>query len=71
MHSVEQTTQQDANRDATGVGRTVAGGNKQATGQGAARYDKRQTDDVQRGQNAQAAGLAQQMVDNNYKKLQG
>lgn len=63
-------SQQDANRDATGAGRTVAGGNKQATGQGAARYDKRQDpDDVQRGQNAQAAGQAQQMAANNSQEI--
>lgn len=63
-------SQQDANRDATGVGRRVAGGNKQATGQGAARYDKRQDpDDVQRGQNAQAAGQAQQMAANNSQEI--
>lgn len=61
---------QDANRDATGVGRTVAGGNKAATGQGAARYDKRQDpDDVQRGQNAQAAGQAQQQAANNSAEI--
>ena len=57
--------QQDQQRDATVVQRTVAGGNKQPTGTGARRYDKRaDPDDVQRGQNAQAtadnAALANQ-----------
>lgn len=51
--------QQDANRDATAAQRTVAGGNKAPTGQGASRYDKRaDPDDVQRAQNAQTAGSA-------------
>ncbi len=61
---------QDAQRDSTGTSRTVAGGNKSATGQGAARYDKRQDpDDVQRGQNAQAAGQAQNMAANNSTEI--
>lgn len=50
--------QQDANRDANVNDRSVPGyRNKEATGQGASRYDKRaDPDDVQRGQNsAQAA----------------
>ena len=62
--------QQDAQRDATVASRRVAGANKVATGQGAARYDKRQDpDDVQRGQNAQAAGQAQQMAANNSQEI--
>lgn len=63
--------QQDANRDATAKARTVAGGNKQATGQGAARYDKRQDpDDVQRGQNAQAAQQANQQASVNTQEIE-
>jgi len=62
---------QDANRDATAAQRFTAGAaRKVATGQGAARYDKRQDpDDVQRGQNAQAAGQAQQMASNNSAEI--
>lgn len=72
---------QDEKRDSTGVNRSAPGappGGKVATGQGAARYDKRQDpDDVQRGQNAQAAGQAQNMASQNaaeiarLKKLSG
>ena len=63
--------QQDAQRDATVANRSVAGANKVATGQGAARYDKRQDpDDVQRGQNAQAAGQAQQMASANSQEIE-
>ena len=63
---------QDANRDATAAQRFTAGAaRKVATGQGAARYDKRQDpDDVQRGQNAQAAGQAQQMANNNSAEIE-
>tara|TARA_B100000900_G_scaffold34967_1_gene26353 strand:+ start:14943 stop:15791 length:849 start_codon:yes stop_codon:yes gene_type:complete len=63
---------QDANRDATAAQRFTAGAaRKVATGQGAARYDKRQDpDDVQRGQNAQAAGQAQQMASNNSAEIE-
>jgi|14BtaG_2_1085337.scaffolds.fasta_scaffold14115_3 hypothetical protein len=49
---------QDANRDSTRSNRTVAGSNKQATGQGASRMPTNaDPDDVQRDQNAQ--GIAQ------------
>ncbi len=62
---------QDANRDATAAQRYTAGSSKVATGQGAARYDKRQDpDDVQRGQNAQAAGQAQNMASNNSAEIE-
>ena len=63
--------QQDAQRDATVANRSVAGANKVATGQGAARYDKRQDpDDVQRAQNAQAAGQAGQQAAQNSQEIE-
>lgn len=63
--------QQDAQRDATAANRRVAGANKVATGQGAARYDKRQDpDDVQRAQNAQAAGRAGQQAAQNSQEIE-
>lgn len=67
----DQIDRQDAQRDSTGAGRRVAGGNKVATGQGAARYDKRQDpDDVQRAQNAQAAGQAGQQAAQNSQEIE-
>jgi len=63
--------QQDAQRDATVANRRVAGANKVATGQNAARYDKRQDpDDVQRAQNAQAAGRAGQQAAQNSQEIE-
>ena len=63
--------QQDANRDATAKPRTVAGGNKQPTGQGAARYDKRaDPDDVQRGQNAAQSNANAQGIDRNAQEIE-
>jgi hypothetical protein len=63
--------QQDQQRDATAVQRTVAGGNKQATGQGAARYDKRQDpDDVQRGQNAAQSNANAQLANQNAAEIE-
>jgi hypothetical protein len=64
-------TQQDAARDATAVQRTVAGGNKQPTGQGAARYDKRANpDDVQSAQNAQTANFAATQAQKNAAEIE-
>ena len=69
---------QDEKRDATGAQRSVAGANKAATGKGASRMPSNpDPDDVQRGQNAQAAGQAQNMASQNaaeiarLKKLSG
>lgn len=63
--------QQDANRDATAKPRTVAGDNKQPTGQGAARYDKRaDPDDVQRGQNAAQSNANAQGIDRNAQEIE-
>ena len=68
----DQIDRQDAQRDSTGTGRRVAGKTNQvATGQGAARYDKRQDpDDVQRAQNAQAAGRAGQQAAQNSQEIE-
>lgn len=41
-------TAQDQNRDATAISRTVAGGNKQPTGQGASRVGSADPDDIHR-----------------------
>lgn len=69
---------QDEKKDATGAQRSVAGADKAATGQGASRMPSNpDPDDVQRGQNAQAAGQAQNMASQNaaeiarLKKLSG
>ncbi len=63
--------QQDQQRSASNVQRTVAGGNKQATGQGAARYDKRQDpDDVQRGQNAAQSNANAQLSNQNAAEIE-
>lgn len=63
--------QMDAERDATAPQRAVAGGNKAATGQGASRYDKRaDPDDVQRAQNAQAAGYAADQAQRNAAEIE-
>lgn len=63
---------QDAQRDSSVVGRRVPGKDGAvATGQGAARYDKRQDpDDVQRAQNAQAAGRAGQQAAQNSQEIE-
>ena len=63
----------DEKRDSTGarIGGVPGKRNQVATGQGARRYDKRQDpDDVQRGQNAQAAGQAQQMASANSQEIE-
>lgn len=63
--------QQDQQRDATVVQRTVAGGNKQPTGTGAKRYDKRaDPDDVQRGQNAAQSNANAQLANQNAAEIE-
>jgi len=60
-----------ASRKATNSGgRAVAGGNKQATGQGAARNAGADPDDVQRGQNAQSAGQATELASQNAAEIE-
>lgn len=63
--------QQDQQRDASVAQRTVAGGNKQATGQGASRYDKRaDPDDVDRNANRGMANAAAQQADQNRQEIE-
>ena len=62
--------QQDQQRDATGTQRTVAGGNKQATGQGAARSVGVDPDDVQRGQNAAQSNANAELSNQNAAEIE-
>lgn len=62
--------QQNQQRDATGTQRTVAGGNKQATGQGAARSVGVDPDDVQRGQNAAQSNANAQLSNQNAAEIE-
>lgn len=62
--------QQSQSRAASGVQRTVAGGNKQATGQGAARSVGVDPDDVQRGQNAAQSGANAQLSNQNAQEIE-
>ncbi len=62
--------QQDQQRAATGIQRTVAGGNKQATGQGAARSVGVDPDDVQRGQNAAQSNANAQLSNQNAAEIE-
>ena len=62
--------QQDQQRDSVAVQRTVAGGNKQATGQGAARSVGADPDDVQRGQNSAQANANAQLSDQNAAEIE-
>lgn len=62
---------QDQNRDASAAQRRVAGSNVAATGTGAKRHDKRaDPDDVQRNQNAQTAGYATQLAQQNAERIE-
>ena len=62
--------QQDQQRDVEIAQRTVAGGNKQATGQGAARSVGADPDDVQRGQNAAQSNANSQLADQNRQEIE-
>jgi hypothetical protein len=62
--------QQNQQRDATATQRTVAGGNKQATGQGAARSVGVDPDDVQRGQNAAQSNANAQLSNQNAAEIE-
>ena len=62
--------QQNQQRDATVTQRTVAGGNKQPTGQGAARSVGADPDDVQRGQNAAQSNANAQLSDQNAQEIE-
>ena len=62
--------QQNQQRDATVTQRTVAGGNKQPTGQGAARSVGADPDDVQRGQNAAQSNANAQLSNQNAAEIE-
>jgi hypothetical protein len=62
--------QQNQQRSATATQRTVAGGNKQATGQGAARSVGADPDDVQRGQNAAQANANAELSNQNAAEIE-
>jgi hypothetical protein len=61
---------QDQQRDVEIAQRTVAGGNKQATGQGAARSVGADPDDVQRGQNAAQSNANAQLSNQNAQEIE-
>jgi len=61
---------QDANRDSTSLPRTVAGGNKQPTGQGANRAGSADPDDIERAQNSQIANQSQQQANINAQEIE-
>lgn len=61
---------QDAARDSSSVQRRVAGGNKQPTGQGAARSLGVDPDDVQRGQNAAQANANSDQANANSAEIE-
>jgi len=64
-------SQQDANRDSSATQRTVAGASKQPTGQGANRMPANaDPDDVQRSQNADAAGYASDQASQNTAEIE-
>ena len=62
--------QQDQQRSASNVQRTVAGGNKQATGQGAARSVGADPDDVERGQNAAQSNANAELSNQNAAEIE-
>jgi hypothetical protein len=62
--------QQDQQRDVQNVQRTVGGGNKQPTGQGAARSVGADPDDVQRGQNAAQSNANAQLSTQNAMEIE-
>ena len=62
--------QQDQQRDVEIAQRTVAGGNKQPTGQGAARSVGADPDDVQRGQNAAQSNANAQLSNQNAAEIE-
>lgn len=63
-------TAQDQNRDATVTSRTVAGGNKQPTGQGAVRAGSADPDDIERANNAQVSAQNQQQTNINAQEIE-
>jgi hypothetical protein len=63
-------TAQDQARDANVIARTVAGGNKQPTGQGAVRMGSADPDDVERASNAEVSSQAQQQSNINAQEIE-
>lgn len=63
-------TAQDQSRDANVIARTVAGGNKQPTGQGAVRMGSADPDDVERASNAEVSSQAQQQSNINAQEIE-
>jgi len=63
-------TAQDQNRDATAIPRTVAGGNKQPTGQGAVRAGSADPDDIERADNANVSAQNQQQANINAQEIE-
>jgi len=63
-------TVQDQNRDAKAVNRTVAGSNKQPTGQGAVRAQSADPDDIERANNAEVSAQNQQQTNINAQEIE-
>ena len=61
---------QDMNRDSTVPNRTVAGGNKQPTGQGAVRAGSADPDDIERANNANVSAQNQQQANINAQEIE-
>jgi len=61
---------QDQNRDASVPNRTVAGGNKQPTGQGAARAGSADPDDIERAHNANVSSSNQEQANVNAQEIE-
>jgi hypothetical protein len=63
-------TAQDQQRDSTAVSRTVAGGNKQPTGQGASRAGSADPDYIERAQNSEISAQNQQQANINAQEIE-
>jgi len=63
-------TAQDQARDANVIPRTVAGSNKQPTGQGAVRMGSADPDDIERANNAEVSSQNQQQVNINAQEIE-
>ena len=63
-------TAQDQQRDSTAASRTVAGGNKQPTGQGASRAGSADPDDIERAQNSEVSSQNQQQANINAQEIE-
>jgi hypothetical protein len=63
-------TVQDQNRDAKGIERTVAGGVKQATGQGAVRAGSEDPDDIERAHNSNQSNANAEQANMNAQEIE-